>query len=72
MLAASGVHGATEEISCSATWCAASSSSLLSPWWSLGLEDDILCVYGSESAGRSWTCRAVRRLGTGNSQLSLG
>ena len=28
--------------------------------------------YGSGSAGRSWTCRAVRSLGTGSSHLSLG
>ena len=49
-----------------------------SSWWSLGLEDDIICAvplicgYGSGSAGRSWTCRAVRSLGTGSSHLSLG
>ena len=32
----------------------------------------LICGYGSGSAGRSWTCRAVRRLGTGSSHLSLG
>ena len=32
----------------------------------------LICGYGSGSAGRSWTCRAVRSLGTGSSHLSLG
>ena len=32
----------------------------------------LICGYGSGSAGRSWTCRAVRTLGTGSSHLSLG
>ena len=44
-------------------------------WWSLSLEDDIVCAsicgYGSDSAGQSWTCRAMRKLGTGSLQLSL-
>ena len=32
----------------------------------------LICGYGSGSAGRSWTCRAVRSLGTGSLHLSLG
>ena len=32
----------------------------------------LICGYGSGSAGRSWTCTAVRSLGTGSSHLSLG
>ena len=32
----------------------------------------LICGYGSGSAGRSWTRRAVRSLGTGSSHLSLG
>ena len=32
----------------------------------------LICGYGSGSAGRSWTCRAVRSLSTGSSHLSLG
>ena len=32
----------------------------------------LICGYGSDCAGRSWTCRAVRSLGTGSSHLSLG
>ena len=32
----------------------------------------LICGYGSGSAGRSWTCRAVRSLGTESSHLSLG
>ena len=32
----------------------------------------LICGYRSGSAGRSWTCRAVRSLGTGSSHLLLG
>ena len=32
----------------------------------------LICGYRSGSAGQSWTCRAVRSLGTGSSHLSLG
>ena len=32
----------------------------------------LICGYGSGSAGRSWTYRAVRSLSTGSSHLSLG
>ena len=38
----------------------------------MALSVPLICGYGSGSAGRSWTCRAVRSLGTGSSHLSLG